>query len=641
MIRTDNYEMRTAEIRYNADSGSRTVEGYAAVFNSDSVNFGGFIERMLPGSITEQTIAESDVLALLDHDKQKVLARSKFGKGSLHLSVDSRGLKYSFEAPDTVYGNELIEQLKRGDLSQSSFCFLIDTSSPDTQEWYRDKEGMLRRDIKKVAELRDISPCYYPAYESTECVKRSIDSLLTDEEKEAVKTFYNQPMQDNKEVDAEKRNDEVEEPVNPTVEEPVQEVEVAVDAEEQPAVEEPVTDDNQEPENQAEEVAEAVAEATEDNEIQEPQERSYEAKNDNKNLSINRNMANKKNYFSLTKAIRSVAFPNLNDNDEIVEAVLEAGRECFRNSNREISGQIQIPTEARAITVTGEGGGDEVVEVELQNLLFPYFENKILLNNVRRLTGIRGDIKYPRISKSTANWEGEITTDTETGNTIDAVTLTPHRVSATVYISKQMLIQNAATPSIDDAVKTLLIEALLQKIESTFMGAGAADNTNGKNIPAGLFYGKTASSVNDFAGLCALESAAVEDCVDLSKLTYILSPKAWAEIRANFVYNKQGGKTTRQVLEGSEIDGRKFLVSQYLGAPSSKTLSLIDFDSIVAAFWDGLDINIDSTSVGLARSGQIAITASVFVDMKALRNQAVMLATIGASNNVIDPSVGI
>ena len=72
-------------------------------------------------------IEKSDILCLLNHNEDKgVLARSKFGVGSLSLSVDSTGLKYRFDAPNTAVGNELLEGLRRGDISTSSFAFTID-----------------------------------------------------------------------------------------------------------------------------------------------------------------------------------------------------------------------------------------------------------------------------------------------------------------------------------------------------------------------------------------------------------------------------------------------------------------------------------------------------------------------------------
>ncbi len=91
----------------------RTVEGYALLFDtpSDGLSFTEVIQR---GAL-DGVLAKSDVFALLNHDQRRgILARSQNGQGSLTLSVDSKGLKYRFEAPKTVLGDELIENIRRG-----------------------------------------------------------------------------------------------------------------------------------------------------------------------------------------------------------------------------------------------------------------------------------------------------------------------------------------------------------------------------------------------------------------------------------------------------------------------------------------------------------------------------------------------
>jgi HK97 family phage prohead protease len=51
-----------------------------------------------------------------------VLGRNK--SGTLRLSVDGIGLRYEIDPPDTQAARDLIESLRRGDVSGSSFAFL-------------------------------------------------------------------------------------------------------------------------------------------------------------------------------------------------------------------------------------------------------------------------------------------------------------------------------------------------------------------------------------------------------------------------------------------------------------------------------------------------------------------------------------
>ena len=87
-------EKRNINSEFQVDE-SRTVTGYAIMFESPSEDL-GFIEVIHKGAVTDETIKNSDVFAKLNHNDEKVLARSKFGQGSLLLEVDDKGLRYIF-----------------------------------------------------------------------------------------------------------------------------------------------------------------------------------------------------------------------------------------------------------------------------------------------------------------------------------------------------------------------------------------------------------------------------------------------------------------------------------------------------------------------------------------------------------------
>ena len=175
--KTKNIERRgfNTELRVE-DSETRSVTGYASIFNSRSENLGGFTEIIAPGAFDE-AVKNSDVRALLNHDDNKLLARTS--SGTLELSIDETGLKYRFEAPNTTAGNDLLEMLKRGDMNQSSFGFTI---SEDGETW--DKSGdQWTRTVTKVNRLFDVSPVTYPAYPDTSVAQRSLKNLQTEQTK--------------------------------------------------------------------------------------------------------------------------------------------------------------------------------------------------------------------------------------------------------------------------------------------------------------------------------------------------------------------------------------------------------------------------------------------------------------------------
>ena len=140
---------------------SRTVEGYASLYDvsSDGLPFEEIIER----GAFDGVIEVSNVFALLNHDQSRgVLARSKKGVGTLILEVDDKGLKYRFEAPKTALGDELLEYLRRGEISESSFAFTV-----EKETWEEKEDGTWKRTIHKVRKLYDVSPVFDAAYSAT------------------------------------------------------------------------------------------------------------------------------------------------------------------------------------------------------------------------------------------------------------------------------------------------------------------------------------------------------------------------------------------------------------------------------------------------------------------------------------------
>lgn len=148
----------------------RSIEGYAAVFNSESEDM-GFIEIIHPQAITQDTINNSDIFALFNHDDDRVLARSKNGVGTLSLKVDSKGLKYTFDAPNTTMGNDLLELVNNGVIDKSSFAFTVPQGGDDWEV----KDDKLVRHIYKIDKLYDVSPVLTPAYMATSCASSGYD----------------------------------------------------------------------------------------------------------------------------------------------------------------------------------------------------------------------------------------------------------------------------------------------------------------------------------------------------------------------------------------------------------------------------------------------------------------------------------
>ena len=178
--KNNNIERRnftTSEIRVE-NQESREVVGYASVFNSLSENLGGFREVIHRNAFDNILDKGTDTRALFNHDPNLILGRTT--AGTLSLSVDDKGLEYRFTAPNTTYANDLLESLSRGDVSQSSFGFIVEDDT-----WGQDEEGNTIRTIKKVSRLLDVSPVSFPAYpDATAAQKRFLEHRTELEKKE-------------------------------------------------------------------------------------------------------------------------------------------------------------------------------------------------------------------------------------------------------------------------------------------------------------------------------------------------------------------------------------------------------------------------------------------------------------------------
>ena len=147
-------EMRTlgsqpCELRSSGDGETQRpqIAGYAAVFNTRSaLLFGTFVEEIAAGAFDD--VMGDDVRALFNHDPNFVLGRTR--SNTLRLEIDSWGLAYTLDPPDTQTVRDLVlKPLQRGDVTGSRFGFRV---APDGDEWRR--EGNHRSNDPPLAELR-------------------------------------------------------------------------------------------------------------------------------------------------------------------------------------------------------------------------------------------------------------------------------------------------------------------------------------------------------------------------------------------------------------------------------------------------------------------------------------------------------
>ena len=151
------------EIRVREDSIE--IEGYVNAVERNSkllkTRLGSFLERICKG-VFERAISKNDIVLLLNHNWDKILAKTS--DGTLHLQEDAIGLK----ARAKIVDPDVVEKAKNGELVGWSFGF----SNPD-EEIVLEDEVQLRR-IKDLTlhEVSLLDSRKTPAYEGTLVVTR-------------------------------------------------------------------------------------------------------------------------------------------------------------------------------------------------------------------------------------------------------------------------------------------------------------------------------------------------------------------------------------------------------------------------------------------------------------------------------------
>ena len=587
MRKDNNIEIRATNSTPVVSPDSRTVEGYAVVFNSQSEDL-GFYETINPAAITEEVLMRSDVFCLFNHDQDKVLARSKYGTGSLQLQLDERGLKYTFQAPNTDIGNSLLEYLKRGDIDSSSFAFTVSTDE-GSEVWTTGTDGRQYREILKIDELHDVSPVWNPAYSSTSVSQRTLDKLNQLRE-----------MQDEKEKEVQdetvEKTDEVQNEEVPTQEEVEKK---NTDTEDEKEQEETV-------EKSDEEVVDEDKDKDNDVEGEDKEDETRSARN--KHININ---TMKEQRFSLLKAIRNVAENRQLDN--VTAAVCNEGLKEMRAAGLNTVGQIYIPTMETRAAVSVASEGVDVVATDLYDIIEPLRAKNVLVQaGAKFYTGLTNNAQIPVMTGSNVNWAGETAAATDGNVLFNNVTLTPKRLTAYVDISKMLLAQDSI--GVENAIRQDLINAINSKLESTILGKGAKSATS----PAGIFNGKTPTKVTDFEGLVGLE-AKVEEADILGGVSYIASPSA----RASFRNMMKGSRGTAQLAyTDGTLDGTPVYSTSNVEA---KTFVVGDFSNLAIGSWGGLDIVVDNYTQAV--NGMIRLVVNAYFDAALIRPEAFQFGT--------------
>ena len=168
------YFAESETFRTRDDDGNPIIEGYFAVFNTETELWPGAFEQIAPSAFDNSV--SGDIRALINHDTTLVIGRTT--NQTLELKVDSRGLwgRVKINPKDSDAMN-IHARVERGDVTQCSFGFY-----PVREETELLDDGSIKWTLTDV-ELFEVSCCTFPAYKETSIQARKRDAEAIAERK--------------------------------------------------------------------------------------------------------------------------------------------------------------------------------------------------------------------------------------------------------------------------------------------------------------------------------------------------------------------------------------------------------------------------------------------------------------------------
>lgn len=188
-VRLANIADFSIEHRADDDGGKMVIEGYAAVFDEETLigdEEWGFFERIEKGAFDGANM--KDVPLKYNHsDTVPILARTR--NKSLELKVDDKGLFIHAELLDTQDNRDMYKRIQAGLIDKMSFAFTV---RKEGETWEKGKTP--KRSIKQFDRIFDVAVVDVPAYEGTSIYARSLE--LADAFKGTVETESSENRKD-------------------------------------------------------------------------------------------------------------------------------------------------------------------------------------------------------------------------------------------------------------------------------------------------------------------------------------------------------------------------------------------------------------------------------------------------------------
>ena len=138
---TKKVEVRTYNTAIRAAAGNEfVIEGTALTYGALSSDLGGFKERFDPHAFERHLKTNPDVHCCFNHSADFVLGRT----GNRTLTLDSTPTRLNYRCqlnPESQAHKDLYASIRRGDIHQCSFSFVVDGDDGETWDNATDENG--------------------------------------------------------------------------------------------------------------------------------------------------------------------------------------------------------------------------------------------------------------------------------------------------------------------------------------------------------------------------------------------------------------------------------------------------------------------------------------------------------------------
>jgi len=322
-----------------------------------------------------------------------------------------------------------------------------------------------------------------------------------------------------------------------------------------------------------------------------------------------RDIAKVQRSYSFAKAVQEVA---AGKGLSGLEAEMhQEARNQAKNAGVATTGNLQIPIfEQRANVV---GVASSVAGTEQLNVLSALVPKPLIETlGAQRITGVTGDIKFPKLNAAATLQTDEATTATESAGFDSAVTMSPERVGARLDVSNQTLAQ--LNGSLENVLAGQISNEIGSAVDRMFfsevVGTIADDQAD-----------STAAELPTYAELTALEGTVGDAHALGNNCAYVTTPGMRALMAGQ---GKFGSGSGQAFIENGQLYGYDVAATNIaeLSNSTAGVTALVfgEFSHAAVCYWNGIDLLIDPYTE--AAKGVTRMIAQVYAQAKPMYDTA-------------------